>query len=671
MVNPQNQNPAELLRRFKDSWLDKANPDHPGEYEESEKTVDSLMQIIIKYCSETNTIFLLEPTLNILLKNQSQFDNQDLESINNFENIENRVIKFLRDDESFKVEVDNHFKELDSPESLYKTHPILSHFLLPKPGDETDQPPPPVPIKIIVLVVLVVLALGSVVLWIYFHRPDPIFSLCESDFRTSKVKIDCGDEESSDDKKLKLSNASKLSDPEMDTLINKLDADFHEKPDPSTLIALNNAKVLQALRSKQSSINDIYPIGVAVPLSGGAEGSVEAGKHILSGIAQKQEEFNNKLSLDKKLFVVQADDQNNNKLAMEIAQELGKNSQILGVIGPYSSSNLAYILPTYTGYQLPLISPSATVAMKDLKAEKILVEFFKQKNANNPFFFRTVEDTDASIKVSLEYLKTKGYKQLIIFCDDEDLFSKSLLLRLIEQNKKYGFSIVQFMNKEGKKSDFISIRKTEELAEVTKDLIAKYRDQNAKTAIFYLQGAYKDTEGLKAKILDVLETNQGEFLVVGGNTVDQPGLFSELKDNAKILQQIIVMKPWFPLEKMKEFKHYRYFWDSKDIVDWRYVMAYDATQVLFSAITSRKNKSEYPTRQEIQQVLTGDLVQNKDCANKTTPGISYGIITTNITFNGSDRCPNPDGLDGYVLIKPVEIKPGEWKWQPVNKNTTQ
>jgi hypothetical protein len=30
MVNPQNQNPAELLRRFKDSWLDKANPDHPG-----------------------------------------------------------------------------------------------------------------------------------------------------------------------------------------------------------------------------------------------------------------------------------------------------------------------------------------------------------------------------------------------------------------------------------------------------------------------------------------------------------------------------------------------------------------------------------------------------------------------------------------------------------------
>lgn len=171
--------------------------------------------------------------------------------------------------------------------------------------------------------------------------------------------------------------------------------------------------------------------------------------------------------------------------------------------------------------------------------------------------------------------------------------------------------------------------------------------------------------------MDVLETNQGEFLVVGGNTVDQPGLFSELKDNAKILQQIIVMKPWFPLEKMKEFKHYRYFWDSKDIVDWRYVMAYDATQVLFSAITSRKNKSEYPTRQEIQQVLTGDLVQNKDCANKTTPGISYGIITTNITFNGSDRCPNPDGLDGYVLIKPVEIKPGEWKWQPVNKNTTQ
>jgi ABC-type branched-subunit amino acid transport system substrate-binding protein len=639
MVNPQNQNPAELLRRFKDSWLDKANPDHPGEYEESEKTVDSLMQIIIKYCSETNTIFLLEPTLNILLKNQSQFDNQDLESINNFENIENRVIEFLRDDESFNVEVDNHFKELDSPESLYKTHPILSHFLLPKPGDETDQPPPPVPIKIIVLVVLVVLALGSVGLWIYFHRLDPIFSLCKRDFWGSGVKIDCGDEQ--------LSNVSKWPNQEMETLINKLDTDFAKKRDPSTLIALNNAKVLQALKSTSLNINDVYPIGVAIPKSAKATGANEAGKHILSGVAKKQAEYNSLAG--KKLFVVVADDQNDDPVAMEIAKQFdGKKSLILGVIGPYSSSNLAYVLPIYTKNQVPLISPTVTAAMTDIKAE---IGFSKQ---NTSFFFRMPEDTDASTRSSLNYLKNKGYKQLIVFADDKDLYSLSLLKRLREQNNTYKFSIVKHDNN----SDFIPTRNNNNLPEVTRSLIAKYGNQRTTTAILYFQGAYKDKldeDSLKRKLIQVLEENQGEFLVLGSNPARQDGLFDSLNNNATILNQLVVIQPWFSSGNSTHFRKY-----------WRYIMAYDATQVLLYAINNRENKNQYPTRQQIQQILTSDLVQNKGCADKTKLGITDYILTTKITFNGSDRCPNPDGIDGYLLIKPVEIKPGEWDWKSVD-----
>jgi ABC-type branched-subunit amino acid transport system substrate-binding protein len=655
MVNPQNQNPAELLRRFKDSWLDKANPDHPGEYEESEKTVDSLMQIIIKYCSETNTIFLLEPTLNILLKNQSQFDNQDLESINNFENIENRVIEFLRDDESFNVEVDNHFKELDSPESLYKTHPILSHFLLPKPGDETDQPPPPVPIKIIVLVVLVVLALGSVGLWIYFHRLDPIFSLCKRDFWGSGVKIDCGDEQ--------LSNVSKWPNQEMETLINKLDTDFAKKRDPSTLIALNNAKVLQALKSTSLNINDVYPIGVAIPKSAKATGANEAGKHILSGVAKKQAEYNSLAG--KKLFVVVADDQNDDPVAMEIAKQFdGKKSLILGVIGPYSSSNLAYVLPIYTKNQVPLISPTVTAAMTDIKAE---IGFSKQ---NTSFFFRMPEDTDASTRSSLNYLKNKGYKQLIVFADDKDLYSLSLLKRLREQNNTYKFSIVKHDNN----SDFIPTRNNNNLPEVTRSLIAKYGNQRTTTAILYFQGAYKDKldeDSLKRKLIQVLEENQGEFLVLGSNPVRQDGLFDSLNNNATILNQLVVIQPWFSSGNSTQFRKYQDFWKSKDIVNWRYIMAYDATQVLLYAINNRENKNQYPTRQQIQQILTSDLVQNKGCADKTKLGITDYILTTKITFNGSDRCPNPDGIDGYLLIKPVEIKPGEWDWKSVDENAKQ
>ena len=650
MINPQNQ--TELLTDFRSSWLESPDPDHFGEYEESEKTVDSLIQAIIKDWSGTDPIFLLEPILRILLKNKPQFDNQNLEDI------KNGVIKFLENDESFNKEVNLHLKSFDTDpkslykKSLYKKHPILRHFVKNSPIN-----------YIFLGIAVLLLGLGGIVLWRYLTQPLPIFSLCESDFRDSKADINCGDE--------KLSNFSKLSSKDMEQFLKKLQEDFEKDRAPKTLIALNNATILQALKSGSLNKNNIYPIGVAIPLSG-VRGAVEVGNNVLSGIAKKQDEFNN--ISDQKLFVILADDQNNQnnaKLAEEIAKKLGKNRQILGVIGPYSSSNLAYVLATYTNNQLPLISPTATAAMKDLIDVNTERGFSK---LNTSFFFRTSEDTDASIKISLEYLKSKGYKQLIIFCDDQDIFSFSLLKRLREQTKKDEFSMFSIVkHREGKDGDFISIRTNENFTKITQDLIKKYRDQKATTAIFYLQGAHKDQKDigrLKAKIVEVFEENQGEFLIVGSNTVRQPGL---LKNNAKILKQIVVMQPWFPLKESIEFDKNRGFWKSKDksedIVNWNYVMAYDATQVLLYAIANRKNKNEYPTKQEIQQVLTSNSVQNEDCANKTTEGITDEILTTKITFNGSDRCPN--GYDGYVLIKPIEIKSGQWEWQAVNKNTTQ
>lgn len=167
----------------------------------------------------------------------------------------------------------------------------------------------------------------------------------------------------------------------------------------------------------------------------------------------------------------------------------------------------------------------------------------------------------------------------------------------------------------------------------------------------------------------MLEANQGAFLVVGSNTVRRKELFEDVENNHKILNQLVVMQPWFTLKDSQEFEQYQDFWKSEDIINWGYVMGYDATQVLLYAIANRANKSQYPTRQEIQQVLTSNLIQNKNCADKDKLGITDGILTTNITFNGSDRCPN--NKSDYVLIKPVEIKLGTWQWQVAYKDVKQ
>ena len=221
MVNPQNQNPEKLLEDFRESWLSKANIAHFGEVEESEIKVDSLIQTIIVDWLGTNPIFLLEPILRILRENQSQFENQFQFDDQDLKNIKIKVIEFLDNDDNFKKELKSHFSGLDpSPKSLYKNHPILSDFVNepPPPPPPPPQPLPPLNKYFLPSIVVLLLGLVGVGLWMYFNRLQSIFSLCESDFRYSRANISCGDEE--------LSNVSKLSNQEMETFINKLDADF-------------------------------------------------------------------------------------------------------------------------------------------------------------------------------------------------------------------------------------------------------------------------------------------------------------------------------------------------------------------------------------------------------------------------------------------------------------
>jgi hypothetical protein len=59
--------------------------------------------------------------------------------------------------------------------------------------------------------------------------------------------------------------------------------------DPSLLIAMNNAKIMQELQQKSLGINQVHAISVAIPFSRTPEYISE---NILRGVAWKQEEFN-------------------------------------------------------------------------------------------------------------------------------------------------------------------------------------------------------------------------------------------------------------------------------------------------------------------------------------------------------------------------------------------
>jgi branched-chain amino acid transport system substrate-binding protein len=150
--------------------------------------------------------------------------------------------------------------------------------------------------------------------------------------------------------------------------------------DPETLIYLNNAKIYNA--------KNVYTLAVVIPFSN-APDFISYG--ILQGVAEVQDRVN-KNQTQWKLRIAIADDYNQFGQAQNIARELGKRTDVLGVIGHYSSHLTANVKDIYQKNQLVLISPTAT--------SDYLTVFSNQNN----FFFRSTPTNKTGAKNLANYL---------------------------------------------------------------------------------------------------------------------------------------------------------------------------------------------------------------------------------------------------------------------------
>jgi serine/threonine protein kinase len=136
--------------------------------------------------------------------------------------------------------------------------------------------------------------------------------------------------------------------------INLLEKAWQEQRDPETLIYLNNYRL--QLESFQ-----VYTIAVAAPISDNNNDSINSSKEILRGVAQAQQEFNQKHK-DKKigLKVLIVSDHNKKTHAQNIAKYLGTKPDVLAVIGHFRSDTTLAAIKAYQHQQLLLISPTST-----------------------------------------------------------------------------------------------------------------------------------------------------------------------------------------------------------------------------------------------------------------------------------------------------------------------
>ncbi len=320
--------------------------------------------------------------------------------------------------------------------------------------------------------------------------------------------------------------------------------------DPEALIYLNNARI-----GDQKS----YTIAAAVPIGADINGAQE----ILRGVAQAQNEINQSGGISgTPLKVLIANDDDNPEIASQIASALANNSEILGVIGHFSSDATLAASKIYQQNQLVAISPISTSV---------------QLSGIGSNIFRTVPSDRFAANALSRYMLTKlQKKKAAVFFNSASNYSKSLKSEFTTALYGDGGQVV---------SEFDFAKGNFNATESFKSAIA----QGAEVMMLAANTATLD------QALQVVQVNAKRLPLLAGDDVY----------TAKTLQiggagaaDMVLAVPWHILaDPQSNFPQTsKQLWNAE--VSWRTALAYDAAIALIVGL------GRNPTRTGIQQALS-------------------------------------------------------------------
>lgn len=324
-----------------------------------------------------------------------------------------------------------------------------------------------------------------------------------------------------------------------------------QRNDPETLIYRNNAEAA-----------DHNPLKIAVVVPIGKNENIA--KEILRGVAQAQTQLNQANGINGRyLQVAIVNDNNDPVVAQQVARQLVQDSSILAVIGHNSSDATLGATPEYEQGGLVMISPTSN-------ADKIATE--------GDYIFRTIPSVRFEADALSRYAINQAKKTKLMVCfDSQAQYSQS-------------FNV-----------DFTSAFLTDggQLINVTCDLSAN----NFNALNIVNQAKQQGAEGIVLipsvsrlpAAIAVAQANQQQLALFGSSALYT---FETLEKGQSSVSGMVLPVPWhpaafsgnaFPQEAIQ-------LWGGE--VNWRSALAYDATQVITTALSQGN-----PTRQGIQQAL--------------------------------------------------------------------
>ncbi|MEG4144495.1 bifunctional serine/threonine-protein kinase/ABC transporter substrate-binding protein [Microcoleus sp. Pol12B5] len=360
-----------------------------------------------------------------------------------------------------------------------------------------------------------------------------------------------------------------------------------DRRDPETLIYINNA-LLKAINA------EYYTIAIVVPIRRNQDGSIlnaNLAEELLRGIAQAQTEVNlgllaanennknfpgqgflqPKAIKGKGLKVIIADDGNIKSYAIQRANYLVAQPDILAVIGHYTSDMTVETVDIYNRNQLIAISPGSTTEELTRKPRK--------------FFFRTAPTTRIEAEALVHQLLLVGEKKAAVFYNPNSPFSASLWEEFKEQFEAKGGSTFRIRN-------YYDLSKNILDAEAA----IKEVEKAGKTALLVIPDG-QVTNSLENAIA-MIKANGDRNWIVGPWTLYEPRTLEVAKE-LKSVEKLGISVFWHPLISFdKKFpQNAEKLWGGP--VNTRSALTYDAARTLIKALEMQPE----PSRQGMQKTL--------------------------------------------------------------------
>jgi len=360
-----------------------------------------------------------------------------------------------------------------------------------------------------------------------------------------------------------------------------------DRRDPETLIYINNA-LLKAINA------EYYTIAIVVPIRRNQDGSIlnaNLAEELLRGIAQAQTEVNlgllaaNENNKDfpgqgflepkaikgKGLKVIIADDGNIKSYAVQRANYLVTQPDILAVIGHYTSDMTVETVDIYNRNKLVAISPGSTTEELTRKPRK--------------FFFRTAPTTSIEAESLVNQLLLVGEKKAAVFYNPNSPFTASLWEEFKKQFEAQGGETSRISN-------YYDLSKNNFNAEAA----IKEVEKGGKIALLVIPDG-QVTNSLE-NALKMIKANNDRNWVVGPWTLYDPGTL-ELAKDLKSVEKLGISVFWHPLTSFdKKFpQNVEKLWGGP--VNTRAALTYDAARTLIKALEEQPE----PSREGMQKTL--------------------------------------------------------------------